>query len=348
MKVRAIRGAITIEKDDKESVLSSTKLLLKEIFRQNKISIEDIISIIFTATKDISSIYPAVAARELGITKTPLICCQEMYVENSLPLCIRAMVNISTDLNHKVKHIYLRKAKALRPDLSNDKDERFTIAIDGPAGAGKSTIAKHLAKKLNILYLDTGAMYRAFALKVLESGLNPESESDIDSIIDDTDIDVQYEDGVQTVYLDSVNITDKIRTEEISKAASSVATIPKVRLKLVDIQRSIGMKTSLVMDGRDIGTYVLPDASLKIFLTATAEERARRRHNELTEKGVNTSYTEVLNDIKARDYNDSKREFAPLRKADDAVLIDSTDKTIEEVIQEIEELVRVRGHNFAL
>lgn len=271
-----------------------------------------------------------------------------MYVENSLPLCIRAMVNISTDLNHKVKHIYLRKAKALRPDLSNDKDERFTIAIDGPAGAGKSTIAKHLAKKLNILYLDTGAMYRAFALKVLESGLNPESESDIDSIIDDTDIDVQYEDGVQTVYLDSVNVTDKIRTEEISKAASSVATIPKVRLKLVDIQRSIGMKTSLVMDGRDIGTYVLPDASLKIFLTATAEERARRRHNELTEKGVNTSYTEVLNDIKARDNNDSKREFAPLRKADDAVLIDSTDKTIEEVIQEIEELVRVRGHNFAL
>jgi len=334
----AVRGAITIDKDEKDTVLAKTKQLLKEIIKQNKLSHDNIISIIFTATKDIRSVYPAVAAREIGMTNTPLICCQEMDVEGSLAMCIRVMMNIQSDEPFKPKHVYLEGAVSLRPDLT----AKYTIAIDGPAGAGKSTIAKLLAKKLNIMYLDTGAMYRAFALKVLEAGLDPEVKTDVEKVVDQTEISIEYENGTQRVYLDKRDVTDEIRSEQVSKAASAVAVIPEVRKKLVQLQRRIAATNNLVMDGRDIGTYVLPDADLKIFLTASAEERARRRWSELRSRGLEVDFESVLSDIIKRDHNDSNREFAPLKKADDAVLIDTTDKSIQEVVEQIESLVDFR------
>lgn len=336
----AVRGAITVYKDDRESVLRKTKLLLNEIIKQNRLSHADIISIIFTATKDIRSVYPAVAAREMGMTDIPLICCQEMDVEGSLALCIRVMMNIRSEEHLKPKHVYLEGAVSLRPDLAS----RYTIAIDGPAGAGKSTIAKLLAEKLNILYLDTGAMYRAFALQVLESGLDPEVKADVEKVIDQTEISIKHDNGLQRVFLNNRDVTDEIRSERVSKAASAVAVIPEVRRKLVELQRKIAATNDLVMDGRDIGTYVLPDANLKIFLTASAEERARRRWSELKSKGLDVDYGSVLSDILKRDHNDSHREFAPLKKADDAILIDTTDKTIQEVVEQIESLVDFRRY----
>ena len=216
---------------------------------------------------------------------------------------------------------------------------KFNIAIDGPAGAGKSTIARLLAKKLGILYLDTGAMYRAMGLKVLESGKNPRNPEDVIPLLSSTDISVELDEQGQKIFLDGREVTHKIRTQEVSNAASDVGTIPEVRLKLVELQRKIAEKVSLVMDGRDIGTYVMPNATLKVFLTATPEERARRRWIELKERETESNYDNILQEIITRDANDSNRSFAPLRKADDAILIDTTNKSIDQVIQEIEHLL---------
>ena len=216
-----------------------------------------------------------------------------------------------------------------------------TIAIDGPAGAGKSTVAKILAEKLGILYLDTGAMYRAIGLKVIETGGNPKDPDDVLPLLLNTDIKVQYDIGGQKIYLDGREVTNNIRTQQISTAASDVGTIPAVRKKLVELQQQIAKENSLVMDGRDIGTYVMPQASLKIFLTASSEERARRRYEELKQKGIGTNYQKVLQDIINRDNNDSNREYAPLQKAEDAILIDTTNKNIDQVVNEIEGLLKV-------
>ncbi|MGI6538711.1 MAG: (d)CMP kinase [Caldicoprobacterales bacterium] len=223
----------------------------------------------------------------------------------------------------------------LRPDLAN-----LTVAIDGPAGAGKSTVAKLLAKKLNIMYLDTGAMYRAMGLKVIENGGDPSNRDDVIPLLESTDIAVRPNNTGQTVYLDGRDVTDKIRSSYVSKAASDVGTIPEVRKKLVRIQQQIANKFSLVMDGRDIGTYVLPYATLKVFLTASPEERARRRWKELLGRGCTVDFKTVLQEIIERDANDSNRTYAPLRKADDAVLIDSTNKSIEQVVNEIVYLMK--------
>jgi len=336
MKLYAVRGAITVTKNEKNEILSKTKLLLNRLLERNALESKDIVSIIFTATRDIDTVYPAVAARELGLTDVPLMCCQEMHVEGSLSMCIRVLMHVQLEHEREIQHVYLERAIRLRPDLA-----KLTIAIDGPAGAGKSTIAKLLAEKLGILYLDTGAMYRAMGLKVLENGGNPKNPDDVIPLLRDTDILVQHENGKQKVYLDGRDVTSEIRTNQVSNAASDVGTIPEVRVKLVELQRQIADKTSLVMDGRDIGTYVMPNASLKIFLTASSEERARRRWVELREKGMDVDYNTVLQEIIQRDYNDSNRSFAPLRKADDAVLIDSTGKSIEQVIEEIEDLLKI-------
>ena len=214
------------------------------------------------------------------------------------------------------------------------------IAIDGPSGAGKSTIAKLLANKLDFIYIDTGAMYRAIGLCALSFGLN--TKSDIDKIISklpDIDIKISCGDVRQEVFLNNENITDKIRTPEVSAAASDVATIPEVRSKLVEMQRSLADGNDVIMDGRDIGTNVLPDAEIKIFLTASAESRAQRRYLELIEKGISTSYEEVLQDVNARDKNDSEREFNPLTIATDATVIDTTDINLEESVELIEKFI---------
>ena len=213
------------------------------------------------------------------------------------------------------------------------------IAIDGPAGAGKSTIAKLLAKKLGILYLDTGAMYRAVGLKAIENGIDVTDETAVKKMLDSTTVDVKSEEGVQHVYLDGKDVTGKIREHRVSKAASDISAVPCVRYKMVDLQREIAARCDTVLDGRDIGTFVLPNAEYKIFLTASVAERARRRYEELKAKGEECTLESVASDIEKRDYNDSHRALAPLRKADDAVEIDTTDLSIEEVADKITALI---------
>ena len=194
-------------------------------------------------------------------------------------------------------------------------DKIFKIAIDGPSGAGKSTIAKAVAKKLGIDYIDTGAMYRAIGYKMREEGVSPDDGEALTRLLESTDIDFVNDD----IILDGTVVNDKIRTSDISQRASECSALPEVREKLVQLQRSMGEKKSVIMDGRDIATNVLKDAQYKFFLTASAEERADRRYKELVEKGERISYDEVLEDIKKRDHNDMTRKLNPLRKADDAL-----------------------------
>ena len=213
------------------------------------------------------------------------------------------------------------------------------VAIDGPAGAGKSTISKELAKQLGYVYIDTGAMYRAAALYCLNKGIS--IRSDIPSVLkvlDEIQIGFKWENNLR-VLLNGCDVSDEIRTNAVSMGASDIAVIPKVRLKLVELQRAIAAEQSVVMDGRDIGTYVLPNATVKIFLTASPEIRAKRRHVELLEKGVDADFETVLKELKARDKNDSEREFAPLRQAEDAILLDTSDLSLEESIAAMQRLV---------
>ena len=218
----------------------------------------------------------------------------------------------------------------------------FSIAIDGPAGAGKSTMAKALAKELNAMYLDTGAMYRAFGLYMLRKGAvnNP---SVVARCVDDVDITVRFVDGAQRLYLSGEDVTQAIREPEVSMAASTVSAVPQVRERMVALQRKIAEGQNVVMDGRDIGTKVLPDATLKIFLVASAEVRARRRCKELAEKGMPEPYEKVLREMEARDYQDTHRAASPLRRADDAVELDSSDLTLEETVAAMKRLAREAG-----
>jgi len=210
-----------------------------------------------------------------------------------------------------------------------------SIAIDGPAGAGKSTIAKKVSANLGFIYLDTGAMYRAVALKAINSGIDTKSQEDLEKIIDNIDITLSHENNTQRIFLDSIDVSEAIRTPDVSVGASNVAVFQKVRLKLVDLQRKIASSKDVVMDGRDIGSYVLPNADLKIFLTAAVDERARRRYDELVQKGQKINFDEVKADMIFRDNNDSSRAFAPLIKVADAMEVDSTYLTIDEVVERI-------------
>lgn len=211
---------------------------------------------------------------------------------------------------------------------------RINIAIDGPAGAGKSTVAKAVAKELNIIYLDTGAMYRAVALKALQSGLDTKDEEGLESLVKDIDIRIKHVGNEQRIYLDGKDVTGDIRTSEVSIGASNVAVIPAVRIKLVELQRKIAQDNDVVMDGRDIGTYVLPDAKHKFFLTASIEERAKRRYDEMIGKGMlDVTIEQIEKDIAFRDKNDSSRAFAPLSKASDAIEIDTTNLSAQEVVE---------------
>ena len=207
----------------------------------------------------------------------------------------------------------------------------ITIAIDGPSGAGKSTIAKKVAEKLSVEYIDTGAMYRAVGYKVSSLGLDLTDEQALRDMLADTDIDFVSGD----IILDGVCVNDKIRTSEISQMASKVSALGPVREKLVELQRGMGKKKSVIMDGRDIGTNVLTDATYKFFMTASAEERAKRRYDELIAKGENITFEQVLEDINTRDKNDMERELNPLRKADDAIEVDTTGLSIDEVTEVI-------------
>lgn len=213
---------------------------------------------------------------------------------------------------------------------------KINIAIDGPAGAGKSTIAKLVAGLLGYIYIDTGAMYRAITLKVLDKGLDMEDEDGIGRMVQETDIELKYnEEGTQIIFLDGQNVSEAIRSPRVTQKVSQISQIAVVRTELVELQKRLARKGGVVMDGRDIGTYVLPEAECKIFLTASVEERAKRRHDELILKGVDVEYTQLKEEIALRDKMDSEREFAPLRQADNAICIDSTGMNIQQVTEKI-------------
>ncbi|MCI6092566.1 (d)CMP kinase [bacterium] len=216
----------------------------------------------------------------------------------------------------------------------------YNIAIDGPAGAGKSTIAKLVAKEKGYIYVDTGAMYRGLAIHFLKKGIQPDEKEKIIDACKDAEVSIGYEDGAQQIYLNGENITSMLREEAVGNMASISSAVPEVRAKLLDLQRNLAKEKDVVMDGRDIGTHVLPNADVKIYLTASVECRANRRFKELTEKGIACNYDEIAQDIQERDTRDMNREIAPLKKADDAVLVDSSDMTIEEVVKAITGLCR--------
>lgn len=215
----------------------------------------------------------------------------------------------------------------------------INIAIDGPGGAGKSTISKTLAKKLDILYVDTGSLYRTIGLFVKMKEIDPKNADAVSAILPEISIDVKYENGAQVNYLNGTNYGDAIRTPEMSMYASDVSKIPAVRAFLLETQKQIARKNSVIMDGRDIGTVILPNADVKIFLTASAECRAMRRYKELCEKGQNVRYEDVLREMNERDEQDSSREIAPAKPAEDAILLDTTGFEFEDSVKAILEII---------
>ncbi len=218
----------------------------------------------------------------------------------------------------------------------------IAVAIDGPAGAGKSTIARRAAKEIGFIYVDTGALYRTIGLFMLEHGIDTQNEQAVCEQLEHVRVSHTFQNGEQRVILGDKDVSDKIRTAEVSMAASVVSAIPKVREYLFDLQKNIAATNNVIMDGRDIGTVVLPDAKIKIFLTASPEERAKRRCNEMLAKGMKAEYDEVLADIKTRDYNDSHRAIAPLVPAKDAILVDTTDIDLEQSIAKLTQIIKER------
>ena len=217
--------------------------------------------------------------------------------------------------------------------------EIINVAIDGPAGAGKSTVARAAAKALGYIYVDTGALYRAVGLNALRAGIPTDDADAVTATLDSIRVELKFENGEQLVLLNGENVSSEIRTPDASMAASNVSAIPAVRAFLFDLQRNIAAENDCIMDGRDIGTVVLPDAQVKIFLTASPEIRAKRRYDELIEKGQQVDFRDVLDDLIKRDYNDSHREVAPLRPADDGVIVDTSELTLEESINKVIEVI---------
>ena len=213
--------------------------------------------------------------------------------------------------------------------------KKIVIALDGPSGSGKSTVAKFLSDKLNILYLDTGAMYRATALKALNLGIDTFDEEGVKTFINNINLEIKYIDKSQHTFLDGEDVSQKIREPHMSMAASNISSLKTVRLKMVEMQRKVAAEQPCILDGRDIGTVVLPNAPFKFYVTATPEVRAERRYKELIERGQKVKYEDILAEIQKRDYNDSHRAHSPLKRADDAVLLDTTDMTVEEVVSAV-------------
>ena len=307
--------------------------LLKEIAARNASVQESCISILLSNTEDIRSLYPAKAAREAGFSGCALFSAQEPSIDGALPLCIRVLVLAEGDA--PVRHVYLRGAANLRKDLS-----RYSIALDGPSGSGKSTVAKRLARELDILYLDTGAMYRACACKASEAGVDLSDESAVEAMLSSLDLRIEYRGGAQHTILDGRDVSEEIRRPEVSMAASKISALGCVRKKMVEMQRKIAAGTSCVLDGRDIGSAVLPDAKFKFFLTADSGVRALRRQKELAEKGQNVDFERLKEEIEKRDKQDSEREFSPLKRAEDAVVVDTSDMDIEEVVAKVKSLIQ--------
>ncbi|MCL1988811.1 MAG: (d)CMP kinase [Firmicutes bacterium] len=353
-----IRGATTVTENTAEAILAATSETLQEMIKKNDFHVREIISITFSATKDLDAVYPARAARELGITEAGLFCVQEMDVPGSLPMCIRIMMHVDafTKTQNNVVHVYSHDAAALRPDLSQPtkksnlgkptrpiakkippktppQSNTIAIAIDGPSGSGKSTIAKTLAEELGIMYVDTGAMYRAVALDCIKNRVKLKDESAVTAIIKKISIDIFYDQqGRQRVILNSEEVTEQLRSPKVADGASVIAKYSEVREYLVAIQQEIASKQSVVMDGRDIAIKVLPFAQLKIYLDASLEERARRRLLEFESKGEQADFQTVLDALKMRDKRDKSRKNSPLVQAEDAIYINSDGCSIPEIV----------------
>ena len=340
MNICSIRGAITIEENTKENIVMNTENLLNEIIEKNNIEKQNIINIIFSSTKDITKAYPAIATRNIGITDCAIMCLQEMDVEESLKMCIRVMITINSSVKKQnIKHIYLKDAKKLRPDISLAKSG-FAVAIDGPAGSGKSTVSKIISKELSFIYVDTGAMFRTITLYCLQNNIDCSDEIKVSKELENIDISLEFENGIQQIYLNNINVTEKIRTQEISKNASIIAQISSVREKLLKMQRKIANNSNVIMDGRDIGTNVLPNANVKIYLDADIDERAKRRCEELSMKNETFEYNKVRQGIIDRDNADKNRKIAPLKKANDAITINTTNLSIHEVSEMIIKIIK--------
>ena len=331
-----IRGATTIEVDSQAEITASVKELLDEVFLKNNLNKEEVKAFIFSLTTDIHSFHPAKAAREAGYDFAPLFAAIEPEIIGGLKLCIRLMLLTELVDNRKAVHIYQKGAKMLRKDIS----ETFNIALDGPAGSGKSTVAKVIAKDYNILHLDTGAMYRACGLKALRMGVNPKDREGVEKILPLLDLKVEYKDGKQHTILDGEDVSSAIRENVVSMAASDVSAHPAVRIKMVEMQREIASSMSCVLDGRDIGSTVLPNATFKFFVTADSKVRAERRFKELQERGEVVDFDALHQEIILRDKQDSEREFSPLVCADDAVVVDTSNMGIEEVIATIKNVIQ--------
>lgn len=325
--MKAIRGAVTVENDTAEEIKDSVKELLLKIKQDNSLNPDDIICIMFSSTADLHSFYPAKAAREAGFYSCALYSSLEPDIDGSLSKCIRVMLLV--DIDNTPRHVYLKEAVNLRKDISR----KLNIAVDGPASSGKSTVSKIIAEKFDILYLDTGAMYRACALACVKSCIDCHNEEAVKNLLRRTSIGVRYENGMQLTMLNGMDVTEEIRTPVISMMASAVSVHEFVRLKMVHLQRKIASCNSCVLDGRDIGTNVLPNADFKFFLTASPEVRAERRTKENEVKGIKQPYDEVLKDILKRDEQDKTRKFAPLVRAKDAVLVDTSKLTVDEVVE---------------
>ena len=330
-----IRGATTVEKDCKEEIFSAVKLLLDEIFQVNGLEKKEISGFLFSLTTDIHSYHPAKAAREAGYDFAPLFAAVEPEIQGGLEQCIRLML-FTERKDKNVKHIYQKGAKILRKDIS----EIYNIALDGPAGSGKSTVAKILAKDYNILYLDTGAMYRACGLKALRLGIDPKDREAVEKMLPELNVKVEYFGGAQHTILDGEDVSSAIRENAVSMAASSISAHPAVRVKMVEMQREIAKSMSCVLDGRDIGSTVLPDAKFKFYITADSKIRAMRRFKELQERGESVEFEKLHAEIVARDKQDSEREFSPLVCADDAVVIDTSEMDVESVVAAVKSVIQ--------
>ena len=331
-----IRGATTINRDCKEEIYAAVKELLDELFACNSLKKEEIKAFVFSLTTDIHSYHPAKAARECGYDYAPLFAAIEPEIDGGLKLCIRLMLLTELTEERQVKHIYQKGAKVLRKDIS----ETFNIALDGPAGSGKSTVAKVLAKDYNILYLDTGAMYRACGLKALRMGISPKDGKAVEEMLKTLDLRVEYVDGKQVTMLDGEDVSMAVRENVVSMAASDVSAHHAVRVKMVEMQREIAKRMSCVLDGRDIGSAVLPDAKFKFFITADSKVRAKRRYDELMARGETVDFDSLHQEILTRDKQDSEREFSPLVCAEDAIVIDTSNMDAEQVVLTIKNVIQ--------
>lgn len=346
MVVRAFRGAAVIKEDTKEEIFDAVEQLITNIMSLNNLKAEDMTDIIFTVTPDITAAFPAAGVRKLGITDVPMLDMAAPAVEGALQMCIRVMVHANTDKgNGELNHVYLGGAAALRPDLAKDGG-KISVAVDGPAGAGKSSVAKRVAKELGYVHIDTGAMYRAVGVFAIKEGIDiADDTKKLTDRLEDVKIDISFESDIQKVYLNGEDVSERIREKDAGMAASLVAKIPEVRHRLVALQRELAKRGGVIVDGRDIGTAVLPDADLKVYLTASVEARALRRFKEYEEKGISCDLEELKREICVRDRQDMTREVSPLKQADDAVLLDTTELDFDGAVKTLKDMIETAAKN---